>query len=370
MPDDVLLFRYSALTFNGHRIHYDRRYVTEVEGYPGLVVHGPLIATLLLDLLRRELPDASVARFSFRAVEPAVRRRAVLRSAGGRGRWQDACALGRATRRRAGDGGDGRRSPASDTRRRTTMVSTHPTSTRTSATRCARSARSFPTSTSARSTQQRAYPEAFVDALTEAGWLAALIPEEYGGSGLGLTEASVIMEEINRCGGNSGAVPRPDVQHGHAAAPRLARRRSSSTCRRSPRGELRLQSMARDRADDRHRHDEDQDHRRASKGDRYVVNGQKVWISRVQHSDLMILLARTTPLAEVKKKSEGMSIFLVDLREAIGHGHDGAADPQHGQPRDQRAVLRQPRDPGREPDRRGRARASGTSSTGSTPSAR
>jgi 3-methylfumaryl-CoA hydratase len=70
IPDDVLLFRYSALTFNGHRIHYDRRYVTEVEGYPGLVVHGPLQATLLLDLLRRERPDAVVARFEFRAVRP------------------------------------------------------------------------------------------------------------------------------------------------------------------------------------------------------------------------------------------------------------------------------------------------------------
>src|SRR6185436_4421018 len=70
VPDDVLLFRYSALTFNGHRIHYDRRYVTEVEGYPGLVVHGPLIATLLLDLLRRSVPDAKVLRFAFRAVKP------------------------------------------------------------------------------------------------------------------------------------------------------------------------------------------------------------------------------------------------------------------------------------------------------------
>ena len=70
VPDDVLLFRYSALTFNGHRIHYDRRYVTEVEGYPGLVVHGPLIATLLLDLLRRERPDAEVATFRFKAVRP------------------------------------------------------------------------------------------------------------------------------------------------------------------------------------------------------------------------------------------------------------------------------------------------------------
>ena len=70
VPDDVLLFRYSALTFNGHRIHYDRRYVTEVEGYPGLIVHGPLLATLLLDLLRHQLPDAVVARFEFRAIRP------------------------------------------------------------------------------------------------------------------------------------------------------------------------------------------------------------------------------------------------------------------------------------------------------------
>ena len=70
VPDDVLLFRYSALTFNGHRIHYDRKYVTEVEGYPGLIVHGPLIATLLMDLLRRQMPDAKVARFEFKAVRP------------------------------------------------------------------------------------------------------------------------------------------------------------------------------------------------------------------------------------------------------------------------------------------------------------
>ena len=70
VPDDVLLFRYSALTFNGHRIHYDRRYVTEVEGYPGLIVHGPLIATLLVDLVRREFPGARIARFEFKAVRP------------------------------------------------------------------------------------------------------------------------------------------------------------------------------------------------------------------------------------------------------------------------------------------------------------
>ncbi len=82
--------------------------------------------------------------------------------------------------------------------------------------------------------RKRAYPEAFVDALTQAGWLAALIPEEYGGSGLGLTEASVIMEEINRCGRQCRRLPRPDVQHGHAAAARLGRAEGSTTCRRSP----------------------------------------------------------------------------------------------------------------------------------------
>ena len=70
MPDDVLLFRYSALTFNGHRIHYDRQYVTEVEGYPGLIVHGPLIATLLVDLVRRHAPDAFIKSFNFKAVRP------------------------------------------------------------------------------------------------------------------------------------------------------------------------------------------------------------------------------------------------------------------------------------------------------------
>ncbi len=108
VPDAVLLFRYSALTFNGHRIHYDRRYVTAVEGYPGLIVHGPLIATLLLDLLRRERPDASVVRFEFKAREPAVRPASVrgLRPARRRAPLR---ALGAQPRRRAGDAGERRR---------------------------------------------------------------------------------------------------------------------------------------------------------------------------------------------------------------------------------------------------------------------
>jgi acyl-CoA dehydrogenase len=166
--------------------------------------------------------------------------------------------------------------------------------------------------------QERGYPEAFVDALTKAGWLAALIPQEYGGSGLGLTEASVIMEEINRSGGNSGAC------HGQMYNMGTLLRHGSEEQKRKylPKiagGELRLQSMAVTEPST------GTDTTRIKtvalrKGDRYVVGGQKVWISRVQHSDLMILLARTTPLAEVKKKSEGMSIFVVDLREAIGRG--------------------------------------------------
>ncbi|MFH5925741.1 acyl-CoA dehydrogenase family protein [Roseomonas xinghualingensis] len=165
---------------------------------------------------------------------------------------------------------------------------------------------------------EQGYPEAFVDALTKAGWLAALIPEEYGGSGLGLTEASIVMEEINRSGGNSGACHGQMYNMGtllrHGSAEQKQRYLPKIAS-----GELRLQSMG--VTEPTTGTDTTKIKTTAvRKGDRYVVNGQKVWISRIQHSELMILLARTTPLAEVKKKSEGMSIFLVDLREAIGKG--------------------------------------------------
>jgi acyl-CoA dehydrogenase len=166
--------------------------------------------------------------------------------------------------------------------------------------------------------ERAGYPEDFVKALTDAGWLAALIPTEYGGGGLSLTEASVILEEINRSGANSGAchaqmyIMGTLLRHGspeqkQAYLPRIAS------------GELRLQSFAvtepttgtdttklRTIAERR--------------GDTYVVNGQKVWISRIQHSDLMLLLARTTPLADVKKKSDGLSVFLVELAGAEQRG--------------------------------------------------
>lgn len=166
--------------------------------------------------------------------------------------------------------------------------------------------------------EKRGYPEEFVDALTKAGWMAALIPEEFGGSGLGLTEASVIMEEINRSGGNSGACHGQMynmgtlLRHGSDAQKQLYLPKIAS-------GELRLQSMG--VTEPTTGTDTTKIKTKAErKGDRYVINGQKVWISRIQHSDLMILLARTTPLEDVKKKSEGMSIFIVDLRDAIGNG--------------------------------------------------
>jgi acyl-CoA dehydrogenase len=164
--------------------------------------------------------------------------------------------------------------------------------------------------------QARAFPEKFVEALTKAGWLSALIPEEYGGTNLSLVEASVIMEEINRAGGNSGAchgqmyVMACVVRHGSEAQKQALLPKVAS-------GELRMQSMA--LTEPTTGSDTTQLKTFAQRlGDRYVVNGQKVWTSRLQHSDYMLLLARTTPLAAVKKRSEGLSVFLVDLREAVG----------------------------------------------------
>jgi acyl-CoA dehydrogenase len=166
--------------------------------------------------------------------------------------------------------------------------------------------------------EERAYPEAFVDALTKAGWMAALIPEEFGGSGLSLTEASVIMEEITHSGGNAGCC------HGQMYNMNTLLRNGSPEQKKKymPKiasGELRLQAMG--VTEPTAGTDTTTIKTTAvRKGDRYVVNGQKVWTSRLQHSELMLLLARTTPLAEVKKKSDGMSVFIVDKREALGKG--------------------------------------------------
>ena len=164
------------------------------------------------------------------------------------------------------------------------------------------------------SDEARAYPHEFVDALTEAGYLACLIPEEYGGMGLGIREASVILEEINRSGANSAAC------HAQMYTMGTVLRHGSEVQKRRylpgiASGELRLQAFAvtePDAGSDTTRIRTFAERR----GRRYVVTGQKVFISRVRQSDLMILLARTTPLDEVEKRTGGLSVFIVDLRDA------------------------------------------------------
>jgi len=178
--------------------------------------------------------------------------------------------------------------------------------------------RAFPDSYWRELDQKRAYPDAFVKALTDAGYLAALIPEEYGGPGLGVTEASIILEEINRSGGNAGACHAQMytmgtlLRHGstaqkHAFLPKIAT------------GELRLQAFG--VTEPTTGSDTTQLKTIATRrGDQYIVRGQKVFISRAEHSDLLLLVVRTTPLDQVKKRTDGLSILLVDLREAIGRG--------------------------------------------------
>jgi acyl-CoA dehydrogenase len=165
---------------------------------------------------------------------------------------------------------------------------------------------------------KREYPEAFVKALTAAGYLAALIPEEYGGSGLGVTEASIIMEEINRSGANAGAC------HAQMYTMGTLLRHGSDTQKRTylPKiasGELRLQAFG--VSEPTTGSDTTQLKTTATRtGDTYVIRGQKIWISRAEHSDLLLLIARTTPIADVKKRSDGLSMLLIDMRQAVGHG--------------------------------------------------
>ena len=166
--------------------------------------------------------------------------------------------------------------------------------------------------------REEAYPQEFVRTLTDAGYLAALIPEEYGGSGLGIMEASIILEEVNRSGGNSAAchaqmyIMGTLLRHGSEAQKREYLPKIAS-------GELRLQAFG--VTEPTTGTDTTQLKTMAVRnGDQYIVNGQKVWISRAEHSDLMLLIARTTPLEEVKKKTDGLSVFLVDLRTAVGNG--------------------------------------------------
>jgi acyl-CoA dehydrogenase len=165
---------------------------------------------------------------------------------------------------------------------------------------------------------RREYPSAFVKALTDAGYLAALIPEAYGGSGLGVGEASIVLEEINRSGANSGAC------HAQMYTMGTLLRHGSETQKRAylPKiasGELRLQAFG--VSEPTTGSDTTQLKTTATrKGDCYVIRGQKIWISRAEHSDLLLLIVRTTPLAEVKKRTDGLSVLLVDMRTAIGRG--------------------------------------------------
>ncbi len=164
------------------------------------------------------------------------------------------------------------------------------------------------------------YPTEFVRELTQAGFLTALIPETYGGAGLGVLEAAAIMEEISRAGAHAGAchaqmyVMGSILRHGSEAQKQMYLPKIAS-------GELRLQSFG--VTEPTTGTDTTSLKTTATRvGDQYLINGQKVWISRVQHSDLMLVLARTTPRDKVARKTEGLSAFIVDLREAIGHGLD------------------------------------------------
>jgi alkylation response protein AidB-like acyl-CoA dehydrogenase len=162
------------------------------------------------------------------------------------------------------------------------------------------------------------YPEEFVQALTDNGWLAALVPEEYGGAGLSLTAASVILEEINASGGNSGACHAQMYTMGtilrHGSEEQKARYLPKIAS-----GELRLQAFG--VTEPTAGSDTTSIQTTAERaGAGYVIRGQKIWTSRALYSDLMLLLARTTPLDEVEKKTEGLSTFLVDMKQALADG--------------------------------------------------
>ncbi|WP_157019439.1 acyl-CoA dehydrogenase family protein [Mesorhizobium xinjiangense] len=165
---------------------------------------------------------------------------------------------------------------------------------------------------------ERAYPEAFVNALTEAGYLATLIPEEYGGAGLTLSAAAAVLEEIHRSGGNGGAchaqmyVMGTVLRHGSEAQKQKYLPGIAS-------GELRMQAFGVTEPTSGTDTTSIRTFARRE-GDHYVVNGQKIWTSRAEHSDLMLLLARTTSKDEVAKKTDGLSVFILDMREARGNG--------------------------------------------------
>lgn len=166
--------------------------------------------------------------------------------------------------------------------------------------------------------RDRAYPDEFVKALTEAGFLAALIPESYGGSGLGLDAAAAIMEEIQASGAN-GASCHAQMYIMNTLLRYGSEEQKSEFLPKIASGALRLQAFG---VSEPTSGTDTLSLRTVAvkQGDRYIVNGQKIWTSRAEQSDLMLLLARTTPREQVASKTEGLSIFLVDMREAVGNG--------------------------------------------------
>ncbi|RYZ02110.1 MAG: acyl-CoA dehydrogenase [Comamonadaceae bacterium] len=166
--------------------------------------------------------------------------------------------------------------------------------------------------------EQQAYPSEFVQAMTEAGFLAALIPEEYGGAGLPLRAAGVILEEIHASGANAGATHAQMYTMGSVLRHGSPEQKNKYLPKIAS-GELRLQAFG--VTEPTSGTDTTKLKTRAVReGDEYVINGQKIWTSRALYSDLMLLLARTTPLEQVTKKSDGLSVFLVDMRKAVGNG--------------------------------------------------
>ncbi len=177
---------------------------------------------------------------------------------------------------------------------------------------------SFPQSYWRKLDVERRYPEEFVRAMTESGYLAALIPEEYGGMGLGIVEGCAILEEVNRSGANAGPAHAQMYTMG-ALLRHGSEEQKGEYLPKVASGELRLQAFGVTEPES----GTDTTSLKTTalrEDDHYVVNGRKIYISRVRHSDLMVLLARTTPLEEAEKPTHGLSVFLVDLREAIGNG--------------------------------------------------
>ena len=225
---------------------------------------------------------------------------------------------------------------------------------------CAR----FPDEYWRRVDREEAYPKEFVDALTEAGWLAALIPAEYGGAGLGISEARDDPGGDQPLRRQRRRLPRADVHHGHAAAPRLARSRSSSSCRGSPSGELRLQAFGVTEPDAGLDTTRDPHAGAARRRPATWSTARRSGPRARSQSDLMLLLARTGEPEGEQPRWWGLSTFLVDLRAAPEREPANPADRDDAQPQHDRGVHRRPRDPGRATGSARRGWASATSSTG------